>query len=1088
MNIHPSVIILSKRLKLFLPLSGLFALVTYLLTLSSGVFPGVSAVLSAAAGIGVRSGISHPLFALVTRCVASFDIFSLPVRLNLFSVICGVLCAMLIYHLIARMILFCACEDSGGSGLNALSMLPEEDSTIEPEVARYNKRIMKIAIAGGLFASFIFVFSIPVWIAATRLNYGLFDLLLFLASVALFPACWTSFWFIRIMLSVFLFVLGLFESAVFLLMLPIYAFFILKNFVLSCQRLLIAGLVMAAGVAGVVFSLYVFRQNMSEVITENFFNFLISYARSLSVHHYNELRSFFPRSGWLLIIIQMGFPVMVLLFGRQILFKEKRLNTLIALVMIVVVVIPAMLNLPISPFSLFQAGYHLPVFTYTIFAVTLASALSACLVFLGPVDKSQDEDIDYEDDQRVFRQMKMVWILIPVILFLSVIAPLRNFRKVDMRKGMFADAVAREMLGVMKERTWLISNGYLGNHLLIEAKAENKQLNLVVIGSKIAPEHQARIKKQIEFSAVFEGLNRQRLLNAFSVSPVRFVMEWFRMAPDAGKHAMVFATPDIWTECGHQAVPEGLAFGGVSPGTKLDLNHIDRVNQSFAGRVVSLIEEPKGSSVQLVALSSVLRTKSAFSFNELGVMLEDAEQYEAAYQAYERASQIDPMNVSAAMNRYTLALNQKIHPESLDLLKKRTSKVMSNQNISVKGLMGILQNYGTIRQPVFYQQQASMWSSIGSRTITAEKFRKAIALSGQTGASALVLNAKVYIQSGNRKKAKECYLTALEQDDKNKAALSGLSTLLLTRGNTVEAEKWIQKALDAGVEKEELLHQIISLAVLKGETDQALEYLKTATKKYPEDPRYWSQMADVLLDRGDIQVVEQMVLPRMRLSLKNPDHFLVHAVCGFLLRKKGSAHYREARLSLLKAVNINASLPQVWDAIFELDMAIGSLEFAEIDAQNKLNLDPEHAFANYLMGVSLLNKNKLPESEDYLRRSIENKPTSAACNDLAENLRIQKKFIEAEKFARQALEMKPDLLFALDTLASVLADAGKYSDAVETATKALGIKNDYAPAQLTLLRTKVLQGDKAGVLQRLAVLEELNIDIPEALKKEIRAL
>jgi len=1089
MNLHPSVLLLSKRLKLFLPLSCLCALVTYLLTLSYGVYPGFSAALSAAAvGVVPRSGISHPLFALAARYTAAFDLFSLPVRLNLFSTVCGVFCAMLLYHLVARLILFCACEDSGGGGQNALSMLTDEDSPIEPEVAIYNKRVMKIAVAGGLLAAFLFFFSIPAWIAATSLNYGLFDLLLFLASASLFPLVTTSFRLLRLTLSVFLFVLGLFDSAVFLLLFPVYTLFVFNNWLRSHRRLLTAGLITVAGAAAVAFSLYAFRQNMNDLMPDNVLNFLISYARSLSVHHYCEMRSFFPRSGWLLVGIQTGIPVMVLFFGRQILFKEKGVNTLIALIMVTLVVTPGMLNLPVSPFLLFQPSRHLPVFTYAILAAAAATAFSSCLIFVGPIDKSQHEGLAAKKTQRLLRQRAMVWILIPLLLLLAVATPLRSFNQVDTRRGIFADAVAREMLTMMRDRTWLISNGYLNNHLLIQALIDNKPLVIVTLGSQIGPWERAQINEHIVSSPVFEGLNRQRLLNAFSASPVRFVMEWFRLDPEAGSRAMVFATPDIWTECGYQAVPEGLAFGGVRSDQKLDISYIEQMNRSFADRVLPLLETPGDRSRMLAALCEMLRLKAAFAFNELGVMLEDAEEYEAAYQAYQRASRIDPMNISAAMNGYTLVFNQKIHPEALDRLKKKVSAAMSNQNAPVQGLMGILQNYGTVRHPAFYQQQAAMWSSIGSRTITSEKLRKAIALSGQTGASALVQNAKIYIQAGDFKKAKDCYLAALEQDGTNKAALSGLCTLMLTNRNTIEAEKWIQKALDAGMEKDALLYQSITLAILKGDTDQALEHLKTATKKYPADPRYWSLQADILLNQGDTLVVEQVVLPKMQTGLKDSDHFLIHAVRGFLLRKKGPAHYKEARLSLLKAVTINAALPEVWNAVFELDIALGNMEFAETDAQNMLNVDPDHAFANYLMGVSLLKRNKLPESEDYLRRSIEKSPTAVACNDLADNLRLQKKLGEAESFARRSLELDPDLLPAVDTLACVLYDAGKFEESVQTASKAVAVKPQHLAYQLTLLHAQIKTGDKAGVQQRVAALEELEYEMPADLKKEIDTL
>ncbi len=1089
MNLNPSVLLLAKRMNVGLPLSGLLALGTYLMTLSSGVYPGFSAVLSAAAaGVGAKTDIFHPLFALVAATVADLGVFSLPVRLNLLSALCGVFSAMLFYYLVSRMILFCACEDSGGATWNGLSELQDEDVPVDPDVAIYNEWVMRISVAGGLLASFLFVFSVPVWTAATSLNYGLFDLLLLFGSVSLIPVVRTSFSRWMIALSVFLFVLGIFESALFLLLFPLYSLLIFMNWFRSSRRLLILSLITLAGAAAVVFSLYAYRRNMNDTIPENVLDFGITYLHSLSANHYRELRSFIPRSGWLISAMQTGTPLLVLLFGKQILFKERGFNTLIAQALISLVVIPGLLNLPGSPFLFFQPGRHLPVFSYAVLAAGAASAFASCLIFIGPIDKSQDGFLAVQFEKRLYRMRTTVYIFIPLLLLLALATPFRSFNRVDPRRCGFADAVAREMLSVMKDRSWLISNGYLDNHLLIQARIGNKPLVIVPLGAQIGPWDRSRIKQQIVSSPLFEGLNRQRLLNAFSVSPVRFVMEWFQMDREAGNRAMVFATPDIWTECGYQAFPEGLAFGGVRADGKLDLASIDRMNRLFTDRVVPLLEGPCGQSGVLPALCEILRMKAAFACNELGVMLEDANEFESAYQAYQRASQIDPMNISAALNGYTLVLTQNIYPETLDRLKKRVTDAMSNGNIPVQGLMGILQNYGTVRHPAYYQQQAAMWQSIGSRTISSEKIRKAVALAGQVGASMMVQNALVCIHAGDYDKAKVLYLSALEQNETNKEAFSGLCTLLLNTHETDEAEELIKKALSAGINKDELLYQIITLAILKGNTEQALEHLESATKKYPSDPRYWSLMADILLNQEETLVVEQVLLPQMQQALNNPDHCLVHAVRGFLLRKKGIAYYKDARLSLLKAVNINAAMPDVWNAVFELDIRLGNLDFAETDAQLLLNIEPDNALANYLLGATLLKRGMIREAEDFLRRSIEKKPTAAACNDLADNLRLQKKLAEAESVASQALQIQPDLLPALDTLASVFADAGKYDEAVKTALRALDIKGDYAPAQLTLLRTKVLEGDSEGVRQRLLILAEKNISIPEVLQSDIKAM
>jgi tetratricopeptide (TPR) repeat protein len=181
-------------------------------------------------------------------------------------------------------------------------------------------------------------------------------------------------------------------------------------------------------------------------------------------------------------------------------------------------------------------------------------------------------------------------------------------------------------------------------------------------------------------------------------------------------------------------------------------------------------------------------------------------------------------------------------------------------------------------------------------------------------------------------------------------------------------------------------------------------------------------------------------------------------------------------------------MPDLWSILFELDMAMGKAEVTEKDTRSLLNIDPEHALANYLMGGVLLSRGKLQESEDFLRRSLTKKPTSAASNDLAENLRRQGKLAEAEAFARQALSIEPGLLPALDTLACVLCDAGKYVEAAKQAAKTVAAQPKHPVYQLTLLRIQIKQGDYVGVQERLTVLSGLQTAIPAEIQKEIEAL
>lgn len=1094
MYIHPSVLPLSKRLWPGLPVAGAVALVTFLLSLSQGAYPGSSAALIAeAAGLAPASGVAHPLFSVIVREIAALDIGSLTVRLNLFSALCGTLCAMLLYTLAGRLVLYSACEDGGGGARNELTDDTDATALLQPEEETYNRGILKIAILSGVVAAFLLTFLAPTWSAASRLDSGLFALLLALASLYVFPLNDSSDLFWRQALSVFLFVLGLFESAVLLLLVPLFAGLLFNKFLLTDRRAAQVGVTAVAGGAAILLSVWACGVKTGALSAGVSMAPLVSLAHGLTFHHLAELRSFFPRSGWLFAVVQVGLPATFLLFGKQLIFKERRVNTLLALALTTLALVPVLLNLPVSPFFLFQPVGHLPVFSGAVAALATACAVASGLIFIRSENSLLETDLSNPMEEEVARRTQ--WLkgcaggLLLILTLLVAAVPFCSFRAADARQGAYADQVAREMLKEMGGRTCLVSKGLLDHHLRIQANMQGKPLTLITFRSQPLPQDIKDVERFISSSPLFEGLNRQRLLNALSIGVARFVMEWFSADPKAGTHAMVFAVPDLWTACGFRAVPEGLAFGGLRAEETIDTTLLVEQNRAFVERTGPLLARQIPEYGQVAALRAVLRMNAGFAANELGVLLEEAGELEAAYSAYGRASALDPVNVSAAVNAYALTSQRGLHPESETMHKKRMKSALAAARLRTpRDFTWVLQNHGTIHQKELYQQQAATWSALGAKAVAAAKRRKAQSVSDREGVVALLDNAAFCRQAGDMMKAESLYLAALEQDASNHEALVGMCTLMIGKRQAHEAEIWLEKALEAGVAPPFLRFQNVSIALLKNETDRAFKLLESATKEVPTDVRFWTLMADVMLSRGDIQLVEHQLLPNMQKALKSNDHYLTHAIRGMALRSKGTAFYGEARMSLLKALSLNASLSDIWTALLELDWMIGNATFTESDARKLLGIEPDHALANYLMGAQLLACGSLQESEDFLRRSTEKKATSAACNDLAENLRLQKRLPEAEAFVKQALELEPGLPAALDTWACILCDSGRFEESARVAGEAVAAKPDHLAFQLTLLRSQVKLSKKGEVMKLASQLDLAKAVIPAELMKEVEAL
>lgn len=1101
MSYQDTITRLARRLRIFLPLPGVIATAVYLLTLSHGTVPGVSAALSAvAAGLNPPSEASHPLFSCVARLAAAPELFSLPMRLNLFSAACGVLCAMLFYHLVSRLVLYSACKDARAgekeSPRHHRDPVPASPAKTPPDGPLRTPRIYRFAVWSGLLAGALLTFSAPLWSASTHLDRGPFDLLLALLAISLFPVARTAWRTPRLLASVTLFTCGLLETPIFLFLLPVYAFVLLRLALASHRRFVLLGQFALAGVAGLAVMLAAYRLNSEGAAALSGAELLGAFARSAPSCLYWEAKGFFPAAGWAISLLQVGLAALLVLFGREALFHARLRDTAIVLGLLTLVTVPGLLLLPVAPHCLFAPTGRLPVFAHAVLALGAAVAFAASLIVLMSDKKTQPAD-DTQQGRRKpparNRQAAFVHSLakavIPILLLTALLSPWRNFPAVRDGRGAFVDALAHELLDQMKGRECLVTTGPLDNNLRLLASSRKQPLVLISLRAAAARQEQVRLQGVVAADPLFgEGL-RLRLQNALSISPMRLVSEWLSSDTNAYRRILIDAAPDIWTACCFRPLPEGLAYGGIKPDEKPDVARLVEQNARFAERLAPLLSaDPHDRPGPYEALRLTLSIRAGVTANELGILLEELGEHQAAYQAYSNALLVDPKNVSAAINVCALATAKAFSPETHDQLKKRVKSLLSDRRVASLGLAGIVQRYGTVRHPAFYQQQALRWKSAGTDSITTAKMRKALDLVDQTGNASLIEKAYFYEQMGDAAKAEETYRAALASGAPNRDAFLGLCRLALEKRDAVQAADWLRKASDAGAAPSALLTPTIDLALLHADLPLARKLIADATKQQPDNPRYWGQLAEVMVKQGDALQVKQALLPEMLKKLKPHHQYLVYSIRGTLLIQAGAPTAKEGRIDLLKSLSLNAAQPNVWRSVLTADMVIGNPAFTETDARALLSIDPDHALANCLMGSVLLAKDKLQEAEDFFSRSLAQEPSANACNDLAETLRLQKRPQEAEPYARQAIALDGRLLTARDTLASVLCDLGRLEEAAREARAACEYDSRSPVYPLTLLRILIRQGDVDAAKRQLQALDKAKVAVPNALREEFRRM
>jgi tetratricopeptide (TPR) repeat protein len=1031
---HPSVYLLATRIDRFLYIPFAFTAILFLVTFFHHTYPGHSATLVAeAARMTPSIPPTHSLFYTFSQAIASYNFLPLPTRLNLFAVLCGCISAMLFYRLVARTILFYAYdphedESQAEWSEDEVDSLPSFES-IYKSIGEFNQRLLSIAIKSSLAATLLLAMMAPFWLASLHLNESIFNLALMLIVLTLVPDRESPLEQLRFLGVMFLYTLGLFESILFLLLLPFIAKKAFNFYLRTNNRGLVILHTLFGSFGGVLIS-FALRPLPPDALYVPLLTSLEQFLRAAASHHLAEVKMLLRIHGWLASFLQVAIPTAILFFGKTRMLEKWGSHTSLASLLLLCVAIPTLLCLPLSPFRVFQQVDYLPLVSATLFAATLAFVLAASLLFFVPKISSANfnKEVFAEGDETPPPPSKKpATFFLIVLLLAAVVTPVCSLPYIKASKSRFADEIARSIINSLGERSWLITHGHLDDHLQIQAHDLKKTLHVVTLRQIENAKERLALQHLVETESTFQDLNRPRLLNALSIGTLRFVSEWFSSDSNCVRKVAVFATPDLWTACQIRAIPHGLIFTGSHPGESLDTQPLITNSITLATRLAPLLlSKDEKSSPAPARLSARLRLKMGFSVNELGTILEGNNQATEAFEAYQRASQIDPDNISALLNAYAMAKGGIVKGKQAEILRQRLRHLLQNRAKTQLGLQGLFLNYGTIHQKAFYQTEAATWLSRGVQAIAAGKLAKSLDLSQQTGVKTLVEHAYYYSIAGKLEEAEACYLAALEQDAADFDALYGMTILQINRGDIPKAEEWLARATATKHEKNvTLLYPTILIAIQKGDKEKAERLLVEATKKYPKEERFWKLRANFMIKQGDFLLVRHRLLPEMEKALQDPDHYLIHIARGLLLKQQGSSYYRDARISLLKGLSRNASMAEIWNMVLELDMHIGNLELMESDLHHLLTLDPNHAQANYMKGSIQLARGNITSAEDFMRRSIERTPNALACNDLAEILRRKRKLEEAKALAHQAISLDPQLPNARATLAAILADMEK---------------------------------------------------------------
>ena len=1047
--------------------TSLVALAVYAFTLAGYVFPGYSTHLFTQwMGMDALSQPSFPLWGSFAKMVGhSSLISSMALRMNIFSLVCGVLAAGLVCVLVAFFV---------------RRTIRQEDSAVCRESA---------ATMAGVVAGLVFIFSPAVWQASTHLDHQIFDVCFALVLFLLFiPMAKGGKMLTLCSLALGVGVgFGLVESPIFIPLTPVYLLALFVTAVKAGKKPYLPAILflvmLALGFllyARFVAAAYLQLPEAAAGKADSSVAVILQGVRA----HLREVRAWLARPGWLYIVIFTVLPFVACMFAAPRGLNNERSWSQYLFHAAMTVCTLLALATPLNPDNLMRPMGISPVTTSTLVAV-VAGYLVAYWLVLFRTDAATREDVE------TTLELKMGGRLAPIVLgiflVLVALATLVNVFSVSRDRGAFADICANEIMDRMGARTWLVTDGMLDDHLRIVASSRGKELNLICLHRDTEEAYLRELGALVKEKNLKAGTANLGLSVELGVLP--FLQDWFGGDSTVTESVAVFGVPDLWYMAKVTPLPECLFFGGVRDLKSVDSAKAQADFLAFWKKMepVLTIEKGKGSRLigqlrdPLDVLRVQLRRHVGFLANNLGVTMQDLKKDKEAFDLYELVLKtIDPDNISALFNEFEMArAGVAVAAGRQGEITKQLQAIVDDPNRRY-ALWSLARYYGYIRSAEIFARMGYRWahSAVPGNAIShIERAVDLVPTDRQGGLITLLANA--YANANETQKSRDLYKKILADDANNHDAYMGLMRLALQKGDYAEAMKCLELATKNAKGAESSGFDKALLSMMKNDLDGARSSLQKVTDLQPKSLQAWSLLAGVLLQQYDqakdekakkktLDELEVVILPKMQALADSPRDYYVQMTRALVLLRKGKDARKEARDALIVASKERPDVSTVSDMILNLDIQMNDTESAEKHARQVLRQNRQSKLANYVMGSIRLQREDYATAETFLRLSVaQDRPLASAQNDLAEALRRQKKYVEAEKAARDAVKNEPTLYVAWETLASILLDQNKKETVVEAeecVKKAIDLVKKISPEGdirmlLTLARAQLAKGD-----------------------------
>jgi tetratricopeptide (TPR) repeat protein len=353
--------------------------------------------------------------------------------------------------------------------------------------------------------------------------------------------------------------------------------------------------------------------------------------------------------------------------------------------------------------------------------------------------------------------------------------------------------------------------------------------------------------------------------------------------------------------------------------------------------------------------------------------------------------------------------------------------------------------------------------------------------------------------SGQVDSAMAHYQKALEIEPNSAEIHNNLGNALAGRGQLDLAIAHYQKALEIKPDYADAHYNLGNALAGRGQVDSAIAHYQKALEIKPDYAQAHNNLGNALTGRG--QVDSAIAHYQKALEIK-PGYAQAHYNFGRALSEKG--RFDEATAHFQRAVQLK---PDDAQAHYNLAVALagrGQIDSAIAHYQKALEIKPDYADAHSNLGNVLLGLGQWDEALGHLRKVVELSPEGAVPhNTLGAVLAASGRFDEAVAQFQKALQIQPDYAEAqknlallratcpqaplrngaeaieharradqlcgsrradvLDVLAAAYAEAGRFTEALATARKALELtrqQNNRALADTLRARIALYEAGK----------------------------